>query len=272
MTETTETNIMSESLARFKQYEGDIQPIFDEAEKTAVEIIRDSQPAGREAAIAQAQAVLEEAETKAHEVAKDAQNDLFAIIEKVDEQDSDEVQLLRQLAANIDDTVRNHRPGISFAEQLNKADVDSPGDFSNLKLEAAFQAAVSHLTHNVEKALDAAERKLPPTDDELLVHPHGDTVTIQGQTITVPGGIYTVVFVALAVITIVEVILSEIPIRALVNPLLVGLSIAKVVLVVLYYMHLKDDSRFFAWAMILPLAMAALISFFLLIVDPVVYQ
>ncbi|MEL7234214.1 MAG: cytochrome C oxidase subunit IV family protein, partial [Chloroflexota bacterium] len=54
-------------------------------------------------------------------------------------------------------------------------------------------------------------------------------------------------------------------------PLLAALSIGKAVLVVLYYMHLREDSRIFAYAFGIPLGMAALISIFLLLVDPVIY-
>jgi caa(3)-type oxidase subunit IV len=103
-------------------------------------------------------------------------------------------------------------------------------------------------------------------DDHAL---HSDTVKIGGREITMPGGLYTLVFVVLAVVTLIEVALAESPLPTMISyPLLVALSIGKAVLVVLYYMHLMQDSRIFAWAFGIPLAMASVIVFFVMFLQP----
>lgn len=113
---------------------------------------------------------------------------------------------------------------------------------------------MSHETHSHEK------------------HAVSDTANVFGRTITVPGGMYSVVLGVLAVITVIEVLLSEIPFPNVIKfPILAALSIGKAVLVVMFYMHLKDDSRIFLWAIGMPLAMAALIILFLLGMDPILY-
>lgn len=94
------------------------------------------------------------------------------------------------------------------------------------------------------------------------------TTTILGRTIPLP--LYTVVFGTLAVVTVVEVLIAEFLPREffLTIPLLVVLSAAKAILVVLYYMHLKEDSRIFAAALILPVFVAFVSTLFLLAVPP----
>jgi len=98
---------------------------------------------------------------------------------------------------------------------------------------------------------------------------HSDTVKIGGREITMPGGLYTLVFVVLAVVTLIEVVLAESPLpNGVAYPLLMALSIGKAVLVVLYYMHLMQDSRIFAWAFGIPLGMASVIVFFVMFLQP----
>lgn len=98
---------------------------------------------------------------------------------------------------------------------------------------------------------------------------HSDTVNVMGNKVTVPGGLYTVVFIVLAVVTIVELLLAEAGLPAGVSiPILSALSIGKAVMVVLYYMHLLEDSRIFAYAFGIPLAMASLIVVFVMFMQP----
>ncbi|MFZ4816494.1 MAG: cytochrome C oxidase subunit IV family protein [Phototrophicaceae bacterium] len=119
---------------------------------------------------------------------------------------------------------------------------------------------MSEQTHNAD----------PAHADHAL---HNDTVDLFGTSVTVPGGLYTVVFGVLAVVTLIEILLAESGLPGVINyPLLTALSIGKAVLVVLYYMHLRQDSRIFAWAFGAPLVIAALIIGFLLLLNPVLYQ
>lgn len=97
----------------------------------------------------------------------------------------------------------------------------------------------------------------------------GDSTYFFGRIIPMP--LYTVIFAILAVITLVEVIISELPEGALGTLLLVLLSLAKAALVILFYMHLRSDSRVFALALILPLIIGLISAMFLLAVPTTGY-
>jgi len=62
---------------------------------------------------------------------------------------------------------------------------------------------------------------------------------------------YLLVFLALAALTAIEVAVTYIPAVPL-APVLLTMSLAKVLLVVLYFMHLRSDSRWFALVFIVP--------------------
>jgi caa(3)-type oxidase subunit IV len=79
---------------------------------------------------------------------------------------------------------------------------------------------------------------------------------------------YVLVFIVLALITTVEVAVTQLPLpRA---PILIPLSIIKAALVAMYYMHLRSDRRIFTFVFVLGMVMgvAMLISFILLINTP----
>lgn len=89
----------------------------------------------------------------------------------------------------------------------------------------------------------------------------------------IPYPVYVVVFGILAAITLVEIIIAEIfPTGFFLTTLiLVALSIGKAVLVVLFYMHLREDSRIFAVALILPVVVALIATLFLMSVPTTGY-
>jgi cytochrome c oxidase subunit 4 len=80
---------------------------------------------------------------------------------------------------------------------------------------------------------------------------------------------YVGVFVVLAVITAIEFFISSQsafdPVRNLVIVALVILSIVKATLVMMFFMHLKYDSRWYSLSLVLPLFMAALLAVVVLI-------
>ena len=122
----------------------------------------------------------------------------------------------------------------------------------------------------IEDAVNAADKE----DQALAVHhalPHAisDTTVLFGRTFPVP--LYTVVYGILALITIVEVLITGFPSGFLLTLILLGLSIGKMILVVLFYMHLREDSRIFAAALILPLFIAIVASLFLIAAPPTGY-
>lgn len=68
---------------------------------------------------------------------------------------------------------------------------------------------------------------------------------------------YIVIAVILAVVTALEVAIFYIPaLSGVIVPLLLGLSTAKFVLVVMFYMHLKMDSSIFTWVFVAPMTLA----------------
>jgi cytochrome c oxidase subunit IV len=62
---------------------------------------------------------------------------------------------------------------------------------------------------------------------------------------------YLLVFAALAVLTALEVLVTYIPGIPL-APVLLTMSIAKVLLVILYFMHLRFDNRWFSFIFFAP--------------------
>ena len=94
---------------------------------------------------------------------------------------------------------------------------------------------------------------------------HSNTTVIFGRTINQP--VYTVVFGVLGALTVFELIVAELFERNwLTTSLLVIASVIKAVLVVLFYMHLKDDNPLYALALIIPLFIGLISVFFLLAV------
>jgi cytochrome c oxidase subunit 4 len=61
---------------------------------------------------------------------------------------------------------------------------------------------------------------------------------------------YLFVFIALAVFTLIETLVSYVQQAAIKFPTLVALSVVKAVLVLLYFMHLKFDSKLFSYLFI----------------------
>lgn len=75
--------------------------------------------------------------------------------------------------------------------------------------------------------------------------------------------VYTIVFIALAVITGIEIFLS-LPstdvARQVLTPIFIVLSLAKAALVAAFFMHLRDDSRFYTIIFLLPVLLLAVFS------------
>lgn len=113
---------------------------------------------------------------------------------------------------------------------------------------------------------------------------HSNTVRLLGREITVEGGIYTVVFGALALLTVIEVVSAEflkgaihdapsaaVTLQAIKAVLLLGIAIIKSSLVIWFYMHLREEKPLIAVVILLPLLVASLSIMFLLAVPPLGY-
>jgi cytochrome c oxidase subunit IV len=94
---------------------------------------------------------------------------------------------------------------------------------------------------------------------------HGDVTVVLGREIPLP--LYTVVFLALGILTIIEVLIGGIE-GAFRVPLLLGFAVVKAYLVVYYYMHLKTDSRVFAAVLAVPVFVAIVSLLFALVTPP----
>lgn len=114
---------------------------------------------------------------------------------------------------------------------------------------------------------------------------HSNTVRLLGREITVEGGVYTVVFGALAVLTVIEVVSAEflkgaihdlpeaaVTLQAIKAILLLGIAIIKSSLVIWFYMHLKSEKPLIAVVILLPLLIAGLSIMYLLAIPPSGYD
>jgi caa(3)-type oxidase subunit IV len=126
--------------------------------------------------------------------------------------------------------------------------------------------AAARASHADTPAPQAARPLLSSLIDET---PDKNGTIVLGRTVHMP--MYTVVFATLAVITLVEVIISELPEGLLGTLSLALLSLIKAVLVVLFYMHLRNDSRIFIIALILPIVVSIIATMFLLAVPTTGY-
>jgi cytochrome c oxidase subunit IV len=137
-------------------------------------------------------------------------------------------------------------------------------------LVEGFDAGVTGIQEAIESLGGA-----PTHPVEAMAHvDEGDTTTVAvlGRTYVLPVPIYTAVFGALGVLTLLEVILAEVFTADWLRiPLLLGIAIVKALLVVIFYMHLRTDSRVFALTLLLPMLVALLSMLYLLGVPPTGY-
>jgi cytochrome c oxidase subunit IV len=120
------------------------------------------------------------------------------------------------------------------------------------------------------EAIEAAVESLDeqPSQAEVAAHiaHHEDTpVVFMGRTFNT--NIYTFVFGILGAITIFEIIVAEILPEGIIRTLLLVIpSIGKALLVMAFYMHLREDNRIFAAAVALPAFIGIVSALFLLAV------
>jgi len=80
---------------------------------------------------------------------------------------------------------------------------------------------------------------------------------------------YLGIFILLAVLTLVETLASYLQQAAIKFPVLIALSLVKAVLVSLYFMHLKFDSRIFSYLFIAGCLLSIPLILVMLIVMPI---
>lgn len=74
---------------------------------------------------------------------------------------------------------------------------------------------------------------------------------------------YLLIFAVLAALTLAEVGVTFLPIPQV--PILLGLAATKIVLVAMFYMHLKTDSKWFTYIFLVPIPFVVLIIASLLV-------
>jgi cytochrome c oxidase subunit IV len=119
--------------------------------------------------------------------------------------------------------------------------------------------------------VEAAASAHDAHEDDDAPHIAPDYTILLGRRIN--ANVYVVVFGILGALTLFEVLMAEIlPYEFFLRtPLLVVASIIKAIMVMWFYMHLKDDSKIFAAAIILPLIVGMVSSMFLLAVPSTGY-
>jgi len=81
---------------------------------------------------------------------------------------------------------------------------------------------------------------------------------------------YLFIFIALAVFTLIETLVSYVQQEAIKLSTLVVLSVVKVVLVLLYFMHLKTDSKVYSYLFIAGCVLSIPLILVLTIVMPMI--
>lgn len=81
---------------------------------------------------------------------------------------------------------------------------------------------------------------------------------------------YSIVFVILLVFTLIETLVSYVPQEAIKIPVLAAFSVVKVLLVLLYFMHLKFDSRIFSYLFIAGCVLVIPLILVIVVVMPLV--
>ena len=81
---------------------------------------------------------------------------------------------------------------------------------------------------------------------------------------------YLIVFGILAGFTLIETLVSYVQQEVIRLPVLLGLSAVKAVLVLLYFMHLKMDSRVFSYLFVAGLILALPLILVMTIVMPII--
>ena len=81
---------------------------------------------------------------------------------------------------------------------------------------------------------------------------------------------YLYIFIALAVFTLIETLVSYVQQEAIKISTLVILSVIKVLLVLLYFMHLKTDSKLYSYLFIAGCVLAIPLILVLMVVMPMI--
>lgn len=161
-----------------------------------------------------------------------------------------EAEAMRERMTADDDEVTPLDAGVAEAVAVSE-------ELSETAPVQAWDAGVKSIQAGLENLTEP-----PHTPEGAHSHAHGETTVFLGREYPIP--IYTSVFIALGVLTVVEVLIAEIISGDIKIPFMLAIAIVKATLVVMFYMHLNTDSRIFAVTLAVPLVIALLGTLFLL--------
>lgn len=108
---------------------------------------------------------------------------------------------------------------------------------------------------------------------DAVEHHYTDTFTVPfyGE-MTLPGGIYTFIFLVLGVLTVIEVLFSDVSNVTLRVVVLLTFAFVKALLVIAFYMHLSRDNWLFRFVLGVPFFVTLVSVMYLLGVPPSGYS
>lgn len=151
--------------------------------------------------------------------------------------------------------------GDDTAAEVTRGILEKTEELSESEPAQAFDHAIESVMETLDEGAD--------THMPSLHHHYTDEVAIPIiGTVTLPGGVYTAVFIALGMFTLLEVLTAELFATSGIKiVLLMGMAVAKAFLVIWFYMHLNRDARsnpLLYVVLLLPLTVTMLSIFYLL--------
>lgn len=144
---------------------------------------------------------------------------------------------------------------------------DSVNEVLETTAEASEDNPVAEAWDGAVKTVMDATEDLVDGDDEPHDHHYTDEVVLPyfGSIGSMPGGIYTFIFLVLGALTVLEVLVTVLfPENTLTILVLVVMSLTKAYLVVMYYMHLNNDNPLYRVVLLLPLVVVLLSTLYLI--------
>lgn len=239
-----------------KPEEETVAETANELEETAEDVVSEVEAVAEDATETVEQASVE-AQIGLEMLAEDIEEAVDSADEQVEEVVDDTENKVDDLAGDADEEADNF---VEVVAETGEEAIEDVFEEAESALESIEEAAQS------PEIMVAAEELIE--DDGHGHQPHyTDDVVLPyfGHVATMPGGIYTFIFGVLGVITLVEVLMTELlPENALTIFLLVVLSLAKAYLVIMYYMHLNNDNPIYRVVILLPLLVVLVSVLYLL--------
>ncbi len=137
------------------------------------------------------------------------------------------------------------------------------------------EASLNKPIEAIEDAIESLDAAPGQAAVQAEIAHHEDSpvvITLGGRTYTFNTNIYTFIFAVLGGLTLLEIVIAELmPIGFFRTFPLAIASLIKALLVMAFYMHLREDNKLFAFAIALPIVIATIALLFLLAVPSTAY-